>query len=304
MKKVAVVTVNFNSEKETHDLLASLTKVYKKDFTLSIIVVDNASKIPFTFTDNEKKQEIALLTTKTNLGFTGGYNLGIQEALSRGVDYVVILNNDTFVDPNFIYEFLQTFEKNSNVGIVVPKIYFAKNHEFHKERYKESEKGKVFWYAGGFMDWANIFSKHRGVDEVDNGQYDKEKEVDFATGCCMCIPRNVLEKVGMFDDKLYLYFEDADLSQRILESGLKIIYQPKAVIWHVNAASGGGSGSPLHDYYLTRNRMLFGMRYAPFRTKLALLRESVRLLLAGRQWQKKGEQDFYLMKFGKGTFAI
>ena len=154
------------------------------------------------------------------------------------------------------------------------------------------------------MDWLNVFSRHRGVDEVDKGQYDSALEIDFATGCCMCIPRSVLETVGLFDDTLYLYFEDADLSQRILRAGWKIIYQPKAVIWHVNAASGGGSGSPLHDYYLTRNRMVFGMRYASFRTKLALLKESVRLLMTGREWQKKGERDFFLGKFGKGSFAI
>lgn len=304
MKKVAVVTVNFNSEEETHNLLASLEKIVKKDYTLHIIVVDNASKTPFQLLDKEKKQDTTLYTTDKNLGFTGGYNYGIKKALEMGVDYVVILNNDTLVDRNFITEFLDTFQKNPKAGIVVPKIYFAKNHEFHKERYTEDEKGKVFWYAGGHMDWRNVFSRHRGVDEVDKGQYDVLEEIDFATGCCMCIPRTVLETVGMFDNSLYLYYEDADLSQRVLRAGWKIIYQPKSVIWHVNAASGGGSGSPLHDYYLTRNRMIFGMRYAPLRTKFALLRESMRLFLSGRAWQRKGERDFYLHRFGKGSFLI
>lgn len=304
MKKVFLVTVNFNSENETHDLLASLKKVEEKGFSLSIVVVDNASKVPFTFLPGEKKEHITFLTTEKNLGFTGGYNLGIQKALDMGAEYVVILNNDTLVKPDFIHAFLQTYEKEKNVGIVVPKIYFAKGHEFHKDRYSEKEKGKVFWYAGGFMDWANVFSRHRGVDEVDTGQYDAMEKVDFATGCCMCIPREVLQRIGMFDDRLYLYFEDADLSQRVLRAGLSIIYQPQAVIWHVNAASGGGSGSSLHDYYLTRNRMVFGMRYATLRTKLALIRESIRLLLTGRQWQKIGIQDFYAKKLGKGSFAI
>ncbi len=304
MKHVALVTVNFNSEKETHSLLSSLRNLQQNEFTLSIIVVDNASKIRFALLDAEKKQNITLITTEKNLGFSGGYNTGIQEALRIGADYIVIINNDTLVKKDFIQKFLETCENSQQIGIVAPKIYFAKGHEFYNEKYKEAEKGKVFWYAGGFMDWNTVFSKHRGVDEVDHGQYDRVEQIDFATGCCMFIPREVLQKVGGFDNSLFLYFEDADLSQRILRAGYKILYQPKSVIWHVNAASGGGSGSSLHDYYITRNRMVFGMRYAPLRSRFALFRESINLLLFGREWQKKGIQDFYLRKLGKGSFPI
>ncbi|MGH7245988.1 MAG: glycosyltransferase family 2 protein [Candidatus Levyibacteriota bacterium] len=303
MKKITVVTVNFNSEKETHNLLNSLKNVVLKKFDLSVIVIDNASTIPFVLSKEEEKQSIQLFKTEKNLGFSGGYNMGIKNALENEADYVVVLNNDTVVDPECFDAMLQTAEEYTTCGIVVPKIYFAKNHEFHKDRYKESEKGKVIWYAGGFMDWANVFSKHKGVDEVDTGQYDTEEKIDFATGCCMFIPKSVLEKVGMFDDKLFLYFEDADLSQRVLRRGLDIIYNPKAVIWHVNAASGGGSGSSLHDYYLTRNRMVFGLRYAPLKTQLALIKESVRLFLFGRKWQRIGIRDFYMHIFGKGSFV-
>ncbi|HYK07964.1 MAG TPA: glycosyltransferase family 2 protein [Candidatus Eisenbacteria bacterium] len=303
MKKVTLVTVNFNSEDETHNLLASLKHIHYENFSLSIVVVDNGSKIPFELSIEEKKENILLITTKENLGFAGGYNVGMRYGLDNGAEYVVVLNNDTIVEKNCIEEMLRACESEKKCGIVVPKIYFAKNHEFHKDRYSDAEKGKVFWFAGGYMDWANIFSRHRGVDEVDTGQYDNTEKVDFATGCCMCIPRDVLEKVGLFDEKLFLYFEDADLSQRVLKAGYTIIYAPKAVIWHTNAASGGGSGSILHDYYITRNRMIFGMKYAPLRSKIALLRESLRLLVFGRKWQKAGIKDFYLGKFGKGSFG-
>lgn len=304
MRKICVVTVNFNSESETHNLLASLKDIKKEDFDLSIIVVDNGSKKPFIPLETEKKNNTFFLTTSKNLGFTGGYNVGIQEALRQNADYVVLLNNDTLIDKNCLSVFLKTAEKNPKTGIIVPKIYFAKGHEFHKDWYKENELGKVFWYAGGSMDWANVFSRHRGVDEVDHGQYDKEEKIDFASGCCMFIPREVFKKVGLFDNKLFLYFEDADLSQRVMRMGYDIIYQPKAIVWHVNAASGGGAGSALHDYYLTRNRMFFGMRYASLRTKFALFRESIKLLFTGREWQKKGIQDFYLGRFEKGSFAV
>ena len=82
------------------------------------------------------------------------------------------------------------------------------------------------------------------------------------------------------------------------------MYSPKAVLWHKNAGSAGGSGSSLQDYYITRNRLLFGARYAPFRSKLALLKESMMLLAKGRHWQRVGVLDFYLGRFGKGSYPI
>ena len=151
------------------------------------------------------------------------------------------------------------------------------------------------------MDWNHVQSVHRGVDEVDHGQYDKEENSTFATGCAMMIKRDVFEKVGLFDERYFLYYEDADLSKRVLNAGYKIRYVPSAKLWHVNAASSG-SGSGLHDYFLTRNQMLFGIQYAPVRAKLALFRQSIRFLLHGREFQKRGIRDFYGGKFGKGTF--
>jgi len=118
----------------------------------------------------------------------------------------------------------------------------------------------------------------------------------------MIISREVLEKVGLFDEKYFLYYEDNDLSQRAKKQGFKIIYQPKAILWHLNAGSTGGSGSILHDYYITRNRLLFGFKFTSMRARLALVRESIKLMFLGRAWQRKGALDFYLGKFGRGSY--
>lgn len=303
MKKIILVTVDFNSEKETHDLLASLSGIDISDFTFEIIVVDNASKIPFTLHTSEKKKSLHVIRNNTNTGFTGGYNTGISYALSKQADYVLLLNNDTIVDKNFVHELLHIAESDEKIGLVAPKIYFAKGHEFHRENYTADELGSVLWYAGGGIDWNNAMSFHRGVDEVDTGQYDTTEETGFVTGCCMFLKSEVLKNIGVLDNKYFLYFEDADLNIRIKKSGYKIMYAPKSIIWHANAASSG-VGSLLHDYYISRNRMLFGMKYAPFRVKIALLRESIRLLLFGRTWQKRGILDFYRFHFGKGSFHI
>ena len=95
--------------------------------------------------------------------------------------------------------------------------------------------------------------------------------------------------------------EDSDLSERIKKAGFKVMYSPRGRLWH-KVSQGSGIGSELNDYFITRNRMLFGMTYAKLRTKFALFRESIKLLLIGRKWQKIGIRDYYLGKFGKGSW--
>ena len=301
-KTISIVTINFNSENETHQCLSSLFEIDHSDFDIKIIVVDNGSKEIFKLTKAEQEKDVFLIRSDINLGFSGGNNLGISKALGSGSDYVLIINNDTYHDKNFLKELFTVLEKSKSVGAAVPKIYFAKGHEFHKNRYKNLELGKVFWYAGGFMDFKNALSVHRGVDEVDKGQYDVQETVDFATGCCILFKREVLEKVGLFDDRYFLYFEDADLSMRIIKSGFNIMYVPSAFIWHINAASSG-VGSTLQDYFITRNRLLFGFTYGNFRLRFALYRESMRILFFGRLWQKLAIRDFYFKKFEKGSWG-
>lgn len=299
--KASVVLLNYNGGKVTMECLDSLRKNKPKSVDVSIIVVDNASKDGPVDEIKEKYPEIVFIKNKENLGFTGGCNTGMRYALKDNADYVILLNNDTVVDEDLIENLVKGAE-GEDIGGVVPKIYFAKGYEFHKDRYKEKELGKVIWYAGGRMDWANLIGKNIGVDEVDKGQFDKREKTELATGCCFLIKAEVLRRVGLFDDKFFLYYEDADLTQRIIKAGYSIMYEPTAIVWHKNAVSSGGSGSKLQDYYISRNRMLLGMRYAPLRTRAALIKESIMLTKSGREWQKQGIRDFYLRKFGKGTF--
>lgn len=300
MPKVFISLITFNDDKSTRECLDSLEKLNKKNFELAVVVIDNASKEKFEAAKEYKNFDLKILTSSENLGFSGGQNLGIKYALDSDADFVLVLNNDVVVDENLIIELLNAFDES--IGIVSPKIYFASGFEYHKDRYKENERSKVFWYAGGEIDWKNIIGKHRGVDEVDKGQYEVKQETEVGTGCCMLVKRKVLESVGIFDEKFFLYYEDADLSVRVRKKGFKILYVPKAVLWHKNAAATG-LGSSLQDYYITRNRLVFGFRYASARVKLALFKESLKLSLKGRKWQRIGVRDFYLRRFGKGSFV-
>jgi GT2 family glycosyltransferase len=306
MKQIVISLLNFNGKNNTLDCLRSLETIKTGNFKLKVLVVDNASTEDSAHVFSNFKSKIfdfKFIQNKINLGFSGGQNIAIEYALANKTDYVLVLNNDAYVDPNFLNELLKVAETDKNIGILVPKIYFAPGFEFHKDRYSEKEKGKVFWYGGGKMDWANVIGHHRGVDEVDRGQYDKIEGTELATGCCMLVKREVFEQAGVFDNNYFLYYEDSDLSVRVKKAGFGISYVPKSMVWHKNAGSAGGSGSELQDYYITRNRLLFGFKYAPARSKLALFRESLALLLKGRKWQKQGVIDFYKKRFGKGSFG-
>lgn len=299
MKKITAVTVNYNRPESTKKLLDSMGALHVEGFDLEVIVVDNGTKEEFRL--EKKNEKISVIRPGENTGFSKGNNIGIKEALVKNADFVLLINNDTVTDKNLVKKLVEVLEKNPDAGIVSPKIYFEKGKEFHKSRYDKNDLGKVIWYAGGFMDWENAKSVHRGVDEVDHGQYDRARKIDFATGCCMLIKKEVFEEIGYFDEKYFLYYEDADFSVRAGKAGFSIIYEPEAFLYHENASSSG-SGSSLHDYFLTRNQMIFGMKYAPFRTKLNLVKQSINLFFTGRPYQKRGVKDYFLRKFGKGTY--
>jgi len=300
--KVAVIVVNWNRKDDTVECLKSLSRVSTFGFELMTVVVDNGS----TDGSLEALSKITnfsfrVISLKENTGFVGGNNTGITAALEGGADYVLLLNNDTLVDRGLIKELVKSAQENKDGGVFVPKIYFAPGFEFHKDRYPKFIQGRVIWFAGGVIDWDNVYGSNFGVDDVDRGQFDEEKETDFATGCALFTSRKVLEKVGLLNEKYFAYLEDLEFSLRAKAAGFKIVYVPTGYLWH-KVAQSSAIGSSLNDYFLTRNRLDLGLRNAPLRTKIALFRESIKLLLIGRKWQKIGVRDFYLRKWGKGSW--
>ncbi|MEO8581143.1 MAG: glycosyltransferase family 2 protein [Patescibacteria group bacterium] len=283
---VSIIIVHYNSDTFTRECLDSLKALNEKYCQFQIVVVDNHSTEVFAY--DEKDLPITILRTEENLGFTGGNNLGIAHAFEHHKsDFILLLNSDTIVSPDFLDILIRYAHTHKKVGVVSPKIYFEKGYEFHKKEYGNQERGKVIWFAGGSIDWKNVYGFHRGVDEVDRGQFNLEEihrtpsempyygyqTMDFASGCCVLIPSEILKEVGLFDDSYFLYWEDTDLSVRISKAGYTLYFCPEAVIWHKNAGSSGGSGSPLQREYLRKNRLKFALKYAPFRSKLAVLKE-------------------------------
>ena len=116
------------------------------------------------------------------------------------------------------------------------------------------------------------------------------------------INTKALKDVGGFDRRYFMYLEDVDLSLRMKRKGWRVSFVPEAKLWH-KVAQSSGIGSDLNDYYLTRNRIGFALKYAPMRVKMAVVKEAIKLLYMGREWQKKGAWDFALGKMGKGSYG-
>lgn len=296
---VSIIVVHYNNSDDTDECLKSLTKLQSNNFDFTVYVVDNASQERYVLPVKLPKKKFKLITSTSNLGFTGGNNLGIYTAIEeQNSEYILLLNNDTVVSPHFLEALLKSAEQNADIGILSPKIYFAKNYEYHKV-YGQKDLGSIIWYAGGSIDWRNLLVFHRGVDEIDRGQFDDQETSDFATGCCMLIKREVLEKIGYLDKKYFLYLEDTDLSLRAKHVGYQLRFVPDSVIWHKNAGSTGGSGSKLQQYYQLRNLLLFVVRYGSFRSIITVFRFAIEKLIFGTYSERVAVAHAVLQQYGK-----
>ncbi len=300
MHTIAIIIVHYNTPQDTRECLESLSDLDVNGFKSIIVVVDNGSQellqLPKSVTDRNTE----VIRSESNLGYTGGNNLGITYAREKyEPDYFLLLNSDTVVDPQLLSELYKRATSEKKIGLVSPQIYFAPGYEYHKESYTIAQRGKVLWYAGGSIDWTSLSTFHRGVDELDTGQFDSQRESEYATGCCVLIPRVVFETVGLLDKRFFLYFEDVDYSLRAKEAGFPLYFESSAILWHKNAGSSGGAGGNVSEYYQTRNQFLFALLHAPFRIKITALRVALSTLLHTNKYKQKAAIDFLLQRYGK-----
>ena len=262
---IGVITVNYNQYQLTREFLDSLATV-KNANNLTVFIADvSTNKEVFKI---DKYPMNVVIKSLPNKGYAFGINEGTKYFIDQGLDKFCAINNDVFFDKSFAIEAAKGFKKADIFG---GKIYYAPGFEYHN-KYQKKDIGKIIWYAGGVNDWKNVFTSHRGVDEVDNKQFNKFEETDFITGCMLFFNKKVVDQIGFWDEKYFLYFEDSDFCERAKIARFKLYYNPKIITYHKNAQSTGGSGSPLHQKYQRKNRLIFGLKYAPWRTKLYLIK--------------------------------
>ena len=243
MPGVAIIVLNWNGLTDTLACLESLMRLDAAD-ACEVLVVDNGSTDGSPAAIRNRFPDVTLIETGENLGFTGGNNVGLQWALERGSDYALLLNNDTEVAPDFLRRLIQTAETDPQIGIAGPTIYYY-------------EQPQTVWSAGGGIDRQRGTTWMVGLDDRDVGQFgETPREMDFVTGCALLIKRDVLQKVGLLDDRFFAYYEDAEWCVRVQRAGFKIVHVPTAKIWHKIPLDARESSARVY-YYMIRNRLLF-----------------------------------------------
>jgi hypothetical protein len=177
----------------------------------------------------EQYPETDIIEFPTNLGFAGGNNAGFQSTANKA-DYTIFLNNDTIVDSNFVEPLINELETKSNIKQTAPKIYYA-------------DKPETIWFAGGIVNLWTGMIRHIGIRKKDSHDYSKNRVIDYATGCCVCMRTEEFESIGMFDESFPMYAEDVDLSLRFKKRGGSIVFIPESKVWHKVSASLGGEFS-------------------------------------------------------------
>jgi GT2 family glycosyltransferase len=296
--EVFVLVVNWNGNEYTLDCLASL-KASKEEIG-RVLVVDNGSSDGSVEAIRRDFPEVTLIENRRNLGFGPANNIGMRLFLQeKKYPYLFLLNSDTLITPSAL-RILVSALGEEGVGAAVPKIYYA--------------DGKRLWYAGGRIDWKQGSAIHYGQGKWDGGPFNRRREVSFVTGCALLLKREALEKVGLFDERYFMFGEDVDLSIRLVKAGYRLLYLPEAVIWHKVGGSANRKGEDFIYYHMTRNRLLTMSKHAGWREWLPFVFffpllwgwKALSFLIQGKRQvaraMTRGAEDFLKERFGTRGF--
>jgi GT2 family glycosyltransferase len=258
--KVSIIILNWNGLGDTIECLESLKRITYPNY--EVIVVDNGSQ----GNDAQVLQErfgdyIHLIQNDKNYGYTGGSNIGIRYALNdSSPDYFLILNNDVVVTPDFVTRMVEVADGDTSIGIVGSKILL---HGLPN----------IIQSIGCRRNMRSGMGTFIGNKEVDHGQHDAVREVDYVVGCCLLIKRGVVAKVGLLDESYFCYCEEIDYCFRVRKAGYKILSAPNAKIWHKKSVRlkpwyktlrrTDQLDTPLYQvYFMARNNFKFMKKHA------------------------------------------
>jgi GT2 family glycosyltransferase len=247
---VYIIVLTWNGWRDTEECLRSLAPVIEDG--VRVLLVDNGSTDGTPGKVRALFPRVEVIENGRNLGFPGGNNAGMREALSRGADYVILLNNDTVVDRDFARELLRAAERDPRVGMATSKIYFR-------------DRPQVLWFAGGDVSTWTGRSRHAGFGETDRGQFDDVEDIGRPCGCAMLVSRALLEDVGLMEEDLFLYGEEIDWVLRARRRGYRCVLAPRSKVWHKVSAGTGGPSRGDGYYYAVRNMLRTLRRHAPHR---------------------------------------
>lgn len=236
---VLAIVLNWNNLPDTLECLQSLVE---SDYpVLHVLVIDNDSVEDPTGAIHARWPGVRVIRTERNLGYGGGNNIGLREALALGVPYVLLLNNDVTVDSGMLRRLIEPVARDARIGMATPTVFF------------QDHPSEVYW-DGGIIDWdaADVSHESRSLP-TGNGLTFSE----WLDGCALLVRTEILGRVGLLDDRYFLYYEDADWSLRAASHGWTNVVVARARAWHKVSHTSGGKANPAVQYYYARNCYFF-----------------------------------------------
>lgn len=259
MSKIGIVTVLYNSEKVLEDFFTTLEQQVFKDFTL--YVIDNASSDNSLQKCRVLAEQVTFKTKiypeKENWGVAKGNNIGIINALADRCEYILLSNNDVVLNPDTIQNLLDGMTQ-MGATMAVPKIYFH-------------DTGLI-WCAGGRFSKIKGVTYQFGYNQIDCKKYEAPQLIEYAPTCFMLIDSSVFYRIGLMDEKYFVYYDDTDFVWRAVKKAQeKLVYIPKSCMWHKESSCTGGTQSDFALYYLNRNSIYFCKKNMSIIQKFATL---------------------------------
>ncbi|MBI3508333.1 MAG: glycosyltransferase family 2 protein [Chlamydiia bacterium] len=278
MDRIFIILLNWNGKKDTLECLSSLQKVTYRKF--QTVVIDNGSSDDSVAAIRQAFPQIPIFETGENLGFAAGNNKGIEFALRKGADWILLLNNDTIVAPDFLDAFMRAAQEQPQAKILGAKIY-------------SYDAPKTIDHLGGLWqpEMAEFTSNYKGC--IDDGiSYEFMEKADYVCGAALLMHRSVPEVIGFLEPKFFLFWEEVDFCYRARRAGFETWTAPQAKIWHKISASFTG-GKPHTHYFWWRSRLLWLNRNRTFAQRRAIYHQVIfpELLKAMRHLLLRGLQN-------------
>ena len=322
--QITIIVLNWNNAPDTLTCLASLDVFRYANFR--VVVVDNGSDDGSAERIAKARPDIDCIRLPENSGFCTGNNRGIEYAMASGAEFILLLNNDTTVDPGMLDAFQQAYDTLERPGFLGAKIYYA-------------EKPDTIWLGMPKWDPHGCTFSYVGDREIDDGtRFSVIEEVDYVCGCAIFFHRSLVESIGFLDDKLFCYVDEQDWCWRARRAGYRHYFVPDAKVWHkVSAVLGGvhapgeGARSPVSEYFRARNTLEWARLHLRGRQRRTILwrhtlgpflqhvdsHASLVSRLKRVYWNMRslshdphryaralGARDFYLRRFGNAPRAV
>jgi len=249
---LSIIILNYNGGVYTERCLSAIKNLTYPNY--EVILVDNASTDRSEKIANEVFSELKLIKNRKNLGYAGGNNVGIEAA--KG-EYILLLNNDTEVEPDFLEPLVEAFMQDARIGALQSKILWLDDRE------RLDGVGSFLTITG--------FLYHVGYGKRDSERYSKKTEIFAAKGACLCFRKTALEKTGLFDEDYFVYFEDTDLCWRVYLAGYKIFFVPDSIIYHKGAQTAEKLPNAFIHYHSYKNRIMTLIKNLSFFNLLRIL---------------------------------